>query len=71
MEFLIIYVSSVILNLSLIFSKSIPRDFFRYMDESVECILVISLLLPGVSSIVTIILICATILNKIREIYDY
>ena len=71
MELLILYILSVILNLSLLFLKIVPSSFFYNLDSDAEIILTVSILLPGVTNIVTMIFIISIISDKIRRIYDY
>ena len=71
MELLILYILSVILNLSLLFLKIVPSSFFYNLDSDAEIILTVSILLPGITNIVTMIFIISIISDKIRRIYDY
>ena len=68
MNLLILYLISVILNLALLFFKIVPQKFFN--DSEDAYIIAAGILIPGVTHIVTVILIVYIIAEKIKGLYN-
>lgn len=68
MGLIVLYLVSVIINLSLLFFKIVPERFFN--DSSDVNIIIGANFLPGITNIVTLLFITSILSNKIRKIYN-
>lgn len=68
MGLIVLYLVSVIINLSLLLFKIIPERFFN--DSSDVNIIIGAIFLPGITNIVTLLFIVSILSSKIRKIYN-